>query len=419
MASHSGFYQVSARLNRVLTQLLQRNWRFRSFLFVVLSSGPLGTATADEPRRYGGYVLSEWREIIKSNDFRTLGEPGYVAGLIQIVADVEAPWASRRQAAETLGRIGLPASQAVPLLHSLLISPGEEELSTRLWVLKSLALFGEVAVETTDDVSRLALDAAQPHLVRLSALGTLGRVGKNRTTTLSTFSELLRKKGANNSSLPDELRLGAAEAIWLLGPAAAVLLPDLMDAAVDEWAPLRLATIVTIGEIGSRAEIAIPLLVDTILFDESGEVQEVAADALGKVGDASLLALERLLSDPEIEVRRLVIRALRQMRESPEVHRLLVAALQDDSGLVRVASADELLNRDLENRSAHLELLTSLGSQDRRTSLNAYLAINRHFLKSHELIKRLKSLFNDPDANEIQRRAAKKLILKHTFTVGD
>lgn len=370
---------------------------------------------AENDRRYGPYTLAEWRNVIKNIDYSTLGEPSNVQGLIEIVADETVGWASRRQAAETLGRIGKPAASAIPTLKTLLSEPGEDAVTTRLWVLKSLSLFGDVAQDLDHDVSRIILDDSLPHLARLNAMETLGRIGKNGTVALATFSTIINEQPIKIDGKPNELRLGAVEAVWILGQAGVPLLPALMNTAQEEWSPMRLATMVTIGQMGPRAEIAIPLLVDTVLFDEAGEVQEVAADALGKIGPSAFPVLTQMLEDREERVRRYAVRALTQAGPFPQVNELLLGALQDQSELVQVDAADELLARDSQSVPAQRVLLSHLGSGQRRVALDAYTSIFRHVSSSESLDDFLRQLASDKDIEVQKRSAARKLLMKKAF----
>lgn len=370
-------------------------------------------AYADQDQRYCGFSLPEWHQIMKSIDFKTLGRPETVQCLTLIVSDEKAPWASRRMAAKTLGRIGEPAADAVPVLKKLLRSPGEEPTQTRLWVLGALALFKTTASEVVPDVSQLILDESLPLLVRINALETLGRVGQQSELALSTFGEILSSD--DDQRFPDELRLAAAEAVWILGPSATPLLPLLIQSARDEWSPIRLAAIVTIGEIGPQAEIAVPTLIDTLLFDEAGEVKEVAADSLGRLGPSALKPLAQLQNDPDLEVRLLVIRALSQANSNQTVTEMLLKGLRDSATSVKIAAARELIQRDPDQKDAHVVLLTALGSNERRNRLDAYNTLSAALERSDLLLKKISELTADPATTSEQHSMANKLLKKWKF----
>lgn len=409
------FRSTQGKRASVLPALKKSRLNSLLLLFLCLFSAVGSSCFADAGKLYGEYTLEEWRQIVKTTDFRTLGAQRYVNGLSEIIIDESAPWASRKQAGETLGRIGENASSAIPLLQELLLRPGEDAVSTRLWVLKSLSLFATLAAEVSADVSHLILDSSQPHLVRLNAMETLGRIGELGEIALPTFVEILNRPQGEKEPAHDELRVGAADALWLLGPLAAPALPALIDAAREDWSPMRIAAITTIGQIGPQSEIAIPMLVDVILFDEAGEVREAAADALGKIGSPAWPALRQLQQDPEEDVRQYVMRAVVQMGDSPVVRQLLLNGLKDESSLVRIEAANELLKRDLDEDLAEHLLLEHLGSEHRRSRLTAYQAIYVHLLDSKSLQTALRERAQDPSANDLERSNAIKLLRKLNF----
>ncbi len=370
---------------------------------------------AEEEKKYGELTLDEWSQLVKSSDFKTLGQPVYVNGLTSIVEDEEAPWASRRQAAETLGRIGQDAESAIPLLEELLKNPGDQPVDTRLWVLKSLSLYGTVASDLDEQIRDIILNEEFPHLIRVNAMETLGRVGKNGNVALPTYLKILQEGSKQERAGQNELRVAAVEALWILGPAAAPALSALVDAAREDRVPMRLAAITSIGQVGPRGEIAIPTLVDAILFDEAGEVREAAADALGKIGIDSVRALQHLQKDHDESVRQYVIRSIKQMKMSDEVSQLLDAALQDSSEIIQTEAAAEILRRDVTHQAAQQILLDHLGAVDRRVRLNAYQALDEHLEKSLELQQEVLRIANDIDVPPLERSSAKKLLRKLTF----
>lgn len=376
---------------------------------------------ADEPlQRYGGYSLGEWQAIIKDSDLRTLGQQQYVNGLIDIVSDSSAPWASRKQAAETLGRIGAPAAAAIPVLHQLLLQPDEDQVDTLLWVLKSLALFDTVAESTAPDLAAVVLNPDLPHLVRINACEALGKAGKNRPVSLATFTSILRKPVEIPGSPVDELRVAAAEGLWLLGPNAIAALPVLLDASEAPWSPLRIAALETIGNIGPRAELAIPRLVDVILLDEAGEVREQAATALGRIGAAALPTLKKLLQDDETELRQFVMRALAATPRLPQTVEILELALQDDSPLIQVLAAAELIRRQAEHSAAQQMLISQLGSSKREARLLAYQTLFEHLRGNNSLQHKLRTAREsgtllDADRDTVRDAAVEKLLRKLDF----
>lgn len=386
--------------------------------FLVVISCACATFGASQPpdskplQRYGGRTLDEWQELIQSTDHQTLGSPEIVDGLLDIVQDGQVPWVNRRQAALTLGRIGRPAEKAVPVFREMLHSGEVAAQETTLWALKGLALLGIVAEAATPDVAGIVLEEGQPHLVRVNALETLGRIGRNHPRTLSTFIQVLRSAPelGGDPQVHKERRMAAAEGLWYLQSSAAAALPELLLAAQDSWPLLRLGAVTTIGEIGPAAEIAVPTLADLLLFDDAGEVREAAADALGRIGAASLGSFRQLIVDPDEDVRRLAIRGLSAVRPSPERQAILASALPDDSSLVRVEAAALLALDKIPNPDAVNVLLLGLTDGKRGTRIAAYRALQQHVAALRPHRERLAIMAADAEANPQSRTAAVHLL---------
>ena len=337
-------------------------------LCILFGLARFGLAEQSE-RKYGPYTLEEWHQVIKLANAATLAAPEYVEGLLQIIQDDAAPQPSRRLAAQTLGRIGPPAQKAVPVFVQYLKSPGEDAEITRLWALKGLALLGVTAHSACEAVTQLIVDDDQPFLLRVNAMDTLGRIGVNQPTTVQTLLHIINLPQTDASDRA--FRMHAVEAMWYLGPVAAPALPTLIRAAQEDWPLMRLAACAALGEIGARAEIAIPLLADTILFDDAGEVREAAADALGKIGAAAIPAITHLAEDPDLDVGKLAIRAAQQQRSNQQIQTLLVKELSEKRSILRVLAADALLRDSPDHRLAMITLINELVSEDRETKRRA------------------------------------------------
>ncbi len=355
--------------------------------------------------RYGGKTLGEWKVLVKESSFDELSDPDAVSALIEIINDRDVPDLSRRQMALTLGRIGQPAAQAIPDLARILKNESVD-LATVLWVLKSLALFGPIAEDLTTQVANLVTDVDISLLIRMQAIETLGKIGKNRKESIVAFIEVLRR--TQGDSAQKELRMVAADGLWLLGEAAAPALPELIRAAQDPWPLARLTAVTSIGQIGPLAEIAVPTLVDIVLFDEEGEVREAAADALGSVGSASLPALKQLLTDQNLEVRRLAIRAVKQLPPG-EADQLLLLRLQDQALIAQIEAARMLLLRDNSQVFGIEVLLLGLESEEREARITSYRALQQHpkVLQPHR--EKLESL---AQSEHVQTRKAAEQLLK-------
>ncbi|MFO1095737.1 MAG: hypothetical protein U0992_20890 [Planctomycetaceae bacterium] len=269
---------VECRMLRPLCALIAFGW---------LATDPLHSAEqpAIPPTRYDGRTLAEWRERISRIDYKSPEVGREVPGLLAIARDRTAPWFSRRQAALTLGRIGEPAKIAIPELVQLLDEPSEiPEQSTRLWVIKALALYGPLAADTAPQLVAILEDASGAPLPRLMALEALGRIGPAQPLALPAITRALDEGLATAASADARERaVGAAEVLELFrgqGPAT----PSLIRATAAHDVLLRRAAANTLGQIGPLAEPAVPPLADLVIFDESHEVRDLAARAAGLHG---------------------------------------------------------------------------------------------------------------------------------------
>ncbi len=104
-----------------------------SGLLLMLTSMAFGEQPSPmgEPR-IQGRPISEWRERMKGLDPSGPLAAENVPPLIELIQSESIPEFTRRQAAITLGRIGKPAADAVPVLRKLLAETDSD--STRLWI---------------------------------------------------------------------------------------------------------------------------------------------------------------------------------------------------------------------------------------------------------------------------------------------
>ncbi|WP_197441273.1 HEAT repeat domain-containing protein [Thalassoglobus neptunius] len=376
------------------------------------SAAAVEAAQKSAQQNDGQLTDEQWLDVMKSLDFTTLADRRYVQGMHSIVIDESAPASTRRMAAHTLGRVGEPAAVVIPDLIEIVQNPGENDLVTRLWALKALSLFGIVAEEATPTIAGIVLDETMPFQIRVNAMDALGRVGRQHQQTIPTLLRVLRSQPKSDSTSAKQLRMAVAEALWYLGPDAAVALPDLIQATRAPWSPLRLAAVTTIGEIGPQSEIAISILVDIVLFDEAGEVREAAADAMGNIGQASISALNQLIDDPDPEVQKLAIRAIRNLQSSPVLTTLLEQQFSSENPLTRVLAAEALLLNQPGHEKAIGVLAVELGNEERRVRVTAYSALLKNLGSLDKKRNLLIDHINSPETPAQSRSAAQRLLRK-------
>jgi HEAT repeat protein len=297
--------------------------------------------------------------------------------LLAIVEDIEAPWFSRRQAAITLGRIGEPAQEAVPVLIRLLDEPmADPEQSTQLWALKTLARFGPLAAECAPKLVAILEDETRDDLPRLACVEALGRIGPQQPEVLPALVRAvevsLMPEAAARHSAALERSVAAVEMMELFGGNASPAVPVLIRTTRCESVLLRRAAANTLGLVGPAADQAIPALVDLVLFDESAEVRDLAARALGRIGEAAEAPLAQLLRDPDVEVRLRAARACTELPSiSPETEVLLHDVAEGDEPPVAVAALMALWRTTGNVESVTAGGLKWLTSPDREVRMRA------------------------------------------------
>ena len=325
---------------------------------------------------YDGLTLEEWRARIQHIRYDQPTAADAVPGLLEIIRDRDVPWYTRRQAALTLGRIGEPAQRAVPVLVEFLNEPVDDgAVSTHLWSIKALALFGGIASEATPVLIEILRSDSRSHLCRLSTLEALGRIGTAHPQTLPAIIEVLESgPAADGTSAEERLerRIAAAEVLDLYGGHAALAVPALIAASADESVQLRRAAVYTLGTIGPAADPAVSALVDRMLFDESEEVRDLAATALAGIGTAAEPYLRQLLQDSDVEIRWRAADVLGELGSVDEVTQdVLQDALSDESTLVRLLAAGALWSANEDAALVIPTIIAELGHPDREMRMQA------------------------------------------------
>ena len=245
--------------------------------------------------------------------------------------------AVRAAASQALGRMGLRAAGALPLLARVLLDSDSEARRA----------------------AALAIGALQPDLARVTPL------------LIDALAET--EPGPRSASA---LAMGA------LGPrAAASLTQELLTLLRDEYAMTRAAAAEALGHYGPQVEGPAPAILLQRLTDRDAEVRAAAAYALGQIGaqpaaggyDAQELeaALVERADDQRYVVRRAAVAALTALGPGAVARALsyILATLTDLNPGARDAALDALATLDATGRAQALATLSAwLGdtSADRR-----------------------------------------------------
>ncbi|MDF1515753.1 MAG: HEAT repeat domain-containing protein [Anaerolineae bacterium] len=91
---------------------------------------------------------------------------------------------------------------------------------------------------------------------------------------------------------PDyKVRFSAVVALGDLGPKAEIAVPNLIIVLSDDVSDVRTAAAYALRDIGPTAILAIPELVKMMQTDEADSARTAAADALGRLNDTSVVPL--------------------------------------------------------------------------------------------------------------------------------
>lgn len=300
-----------------------------------------------------------------------------VPGLLEILRDKDAPWFTRRQVANTLGRFGKNAPEGVPVLIEILDEPKTDENTPRVWAAKALALYGKLAREATPRLVAILKDSELPFEERAVALEALGQIGgahpKAIPAVVELLSELSTARGGERQEDSESLRELAAECIGIIGKDAAIAVPVLMRSLNDRSETLRRKTISALGRIGQAAQLAIPSLLENMAYDESPAVRDAAETALASIGSPAVPALTHLLDDQDAELRERAARGLGQMKTLAQpAANPLRKLLKDENPEVRLAAAKALWQITARAEESLPVFVETLTSSDRQLRMQAF-----------------------------------------------
>jgi HEAT repeat protein len=370
------------------------------------------------PELFAGDTLERWRERMKNLDPAEPQSVETIDGLIELVANPGVPWFTRRQAAQTLGRIGRSASAAVPLLIQRLDEdkPKEEQPAPRLWAIKALALFGPIAAEATPALTEILNDTSARYEHRASTIDALARIGAAHPQAVGALTNLLSQRPADATAeatrQAESLRELAADGIYLVGPAAASAVPALIRATRDESESVRRKAALALGRMGPRADIAIPALVDLLGFDTSEAVRDVAAESLAGIGAVAVSPLTALLADHDPSVRWRAAMALGLLRRlATPAAAALSAATTDASPTVRIQSLEALWQITGEAETILPTLLKTLTEVDRQIRIRAFRLLVQLGPQARPAAEPLRALLKDdrPYVRQVARKALQAL----------
>lgn len=259
----------------------------------------------------------------------------------------------RLNAAIALSKIGKSAVAPVGKLLE------NEDLDTRFYAVWTIGQIGPDARETLPTIIKLMNDKNEG--IRRKAAFALGRLAGDPGSTMT----VLVKAFADEH---DDVRQAAGDALAKFGKAA---IPPLLDLLKGENTKARLQAATSLGEIGSDAKDAVPLLKERFLANPGDNVHHYA-NVLAKIGRPAVPALEAGFKDSRPEVRQAAGQALAQV--GADAVGVLVDALGDKNVEVRRLAAQTLWPMRIGDKSVVIALAFALADNDdlvRQHSMNA------------------------------------------------
>ncbi|MEZ6115637.1 MAG: HEAT repeat domain-containing protein [Pirellulaceae bacterium] len=372
---------------------------------------------AGEPLQpeFEGRSVAQWHQMIARIDPKAEQAPATLQMLQRIMLADSLPQVVRRDAALTLGRIGLPAKDAVPLLAKLLES---SDLETKIWAARSLALYRKVAAPASPQLVQMLMDADIDQLYRQIPLEALGMIGATHPDVIPALASLLRELAAHGDDYTSQFKANVIEAVGLVGPDAESLVPLMVrmqrSRSQQEAENVRLKLAEVPGRLKSSGAFAIHALTEALLTDKSAAVQDAAAISLGQIGDVAMPMLTKLAEHSAAEIRWRVARSLGEPETSDSLaNPLLAKLLQDGSQLVRIAAAESSQLR-IEKNSQSLDVtIDLLRSDERQICMRAQRLLvqaQSRLTQSHR--ERLRRLATEPTLSRAQRRVVTELLEK-------
>jgi HEAT repeat protein len=205
-------------------------------------------------------------------------------------------------------------------------------------------------------------------VVRAAAAQALGQIGPAAGEARPALVRALSDPDAQVGAL-------AAKALKLLPAPAAEDIGDLRRALREQNPKVRAYALEALKGVGPAAQRALPEILQA-LKDRDPALRTVAAGILGTIADdEAITALAEARKDPEVTVRRSVVRSLDALRPAPGTIPALIAALDDpDEETARLAGAALKKARITKEDIAALGNMLSQGEANGRASAAAFLA---------------------------------------------
>ncbi len=259
----------------------------------------------------------------------------------------------RLNASITLAKIGKPAIGPVSKLLT------DDDADVRFYAVWTIGSIGPEAKAATPTIIKLMNDKNDS--VRRKAAFALGRLAGDPMKTISVLVAAFKDEN-------DDVRQSAGDALSKFGGAAVKPLIGLLK---SDSLKARLQAATSLGDVGSEAKDAVPLLKDLLLAKEEANAHHYA-NVLAKIGKSAVPALDAALHDSRPNVRQVASQAMVQV--GADAVPALVDALGDKNVDVRRLAAQTLWLMRIGDKSVVIALAFGLADEDdifRQTCINA------------------------------------------------
>ncbi len=293
----------------------------------------------------------------------------------------------RREAIDALGQIGAPAVQ--PLAAAL----DSGDAKTRQGAAAALGQVGQPAVEAAPALAAL-LQKESDVPARAAALAALPAISGPSAATVD-----LLMAGVRNDN--PEVRHAAINGLLSSKAISEQAVPALTAELKSEAAPARQRAAAVLGRMGTRAQPAIPALIEVA----RKEPQENAfTDALAQIGTPALQPLvdQLSVSGTEARNREWVFRALHGMGSTGLT--TLATALSSPTASIRAGAATALASMAVDSPPIIKSLLALTADKDNSVRAAALRAVATIRSERETVLPKLEAALTDGDA-EVRRAA--------------
>jgi len=234
-------------------------------------------------------------------------------------------------------------------------------------------------------------------VVILTTLAVLGTITLYRLTNFKTLVQALSDQSSQCTEVEisqhiQQLDTGEPSAFDALVACKSQAVPALIEALGEtQDEDIRIIIIAALGQIGSQATPAIPILNES-LKDNSKDVRLVVVHALGQVGKEAVPALIAALEDEDIKVRQEAVYALGNIGK--EAVPALIDALEDKDNGICFRAADALREIGVE---AIPDLIEALYSTDSNVRSGAAYTLGKFAFEAKEAVPALIDALKDED----------------------